>query len=69
MSLGADPQKLIIGVAFYGKSYQLSNKGKNGIGAPVLGPGPIGPYTKQQGVLGFNEVGPFNIVLFCLHYL
>lgn len=56
LSLGADPQKLIIGVPFYGKSYKLSDKKNNKLGAPVSGPGPIGPYTQQSGVLGYNEV-------------
>lgn len=56
ISRGADPQKISIGLAFYGKSYSLSNKANNKMGAPVNGPGPIGPYTQQNGVLGFNEV-------------
>lgn len=56
ISRGADPQKLILGTPFYGKSYKLTNKARTGLGVPVSGPGPIGPYTQQSGVLGYNEV-------------
>lgn len=52
---GADPQKLAIGIAFYGHTYKISS-GNTGIDAPSGGPGDPGPYTNNTYSLGYNEV-------------
>jgi chitinase len=57
---GADPQKVAIGIAFYGHTYILSNPSNNGLDAPTAGPGEPGEYTDNQGSLGYNEVCEFH---------
>lgn len=57
---GADPQKLAIGMGFYGHSFTLADPNNHGLGAKVTGPGPKGPYTKTDGSLGYNEICEFH---------
>ncbi|KAG8175067.1 hypothetical protein JTE90_006940 [Oedothorax gibbosus] len=45
-----------MGLSLQAKSYTLSNEEQHGIGAPTLGPGHKGPYTRQTGTLRFNEI-------------
>ncbi|XP_043255023.1 chitinase-3-like protein 1 [Colletes gigas] len=56
LSEGAPPEKLILGVPSYGRSFTLANANDNGIGALATGPGIAGPYTREQGSLGYNEI-------------
>ncbi|KZC06560.1 putative chitinase 3, partial [Dufourea novaeangliae] len=56
LSQGASPNKLILGIPSYGRSFTLANAGNNGIGAPAVGPGTVGPYTREAGMLGYNEI-------------
>ena len=44
---GADPKKLILGMATYGRSFTLSSQ-DTGLDASISGPGAAGPYTRQQ---------------------
>ena len=53
---GAPRDKLVLGVPSYGRSFTLADAGNNGLGAPTTGPGAAGPYTKEAGMLGFNEI-------------
>ncbi|CAH1954839.1 unnamed protein product [Acanthoscelides obtectus] len=53
---GADPQKLNLGVPFYGRSFTLSNPSNAALGAPISGPGKPGPYSKDSGSLGYDEI-------------
>lgn len=54
---GADPKKLLLGLAFYGQSYRLADaEGPNGPGAPAAGPGEPGEFTKQPGMLSYYEI-------------
>ncbi|GLV40355.1 Chitinase 7 [Carabus blaptoides fortunei] len=53
---GADPAKLVLGMPTYGKSFTISNPSTNGVGVPSIGDGQAGPYTKQRGMLGYNEI-------------
>lgn len=62
---GASKDKLIMGMPAYGRGFRLSNAANNGFGAPVSGPGPAGPYTREAGSLGYNEIcesGGWNVV-------
>lgn len=54
---GADPQKLVLGLPIYGKSFTLASSGNTKLGAPVSGAGNPGKYTGEGGMLGYNEVG------------
>lgn len=53
---GCPKEKLIVGVPTYGRSFTLQDPGQNGVGAPVSGGGNAGPWTRQAGMLGYNEI-------------
>lgn len=53
---GADPQKLALGLAMYGRTFTLSSSSNTALGAPVSGAGNSGPYTQEAGMLGYNEI-------------
>src|SRR5699024_9626978 len=56
LKLGVDPGKVIMGIPLYGRTFTLAGSA-NGIGAPTVGNGgEAGPYTRQLGMLGYNEV-------------
>lgn len=56
LSAGAPASKLIVGVPTYGKSFTLSNQANHGVGATTVGAGNAGPFTREPGSLGYNEV-------------
>jgi chitinase len=56
LSRGAPANKLILGVPFYGHTFNLVNAGINGVGAATNGAGLAGPYTQQAGFLGYHEI-------------
>lgn len=53
---GAPASKIILGVAFYGRSFTLRSATDHNVGAPTNGPGLGGPYTYESGFLGYNEI-------------
>ncbi|KAK2580185.1 hypothetical protein KPH14_012451 [Odynerus spinipes] len=53
---GAPADKLILGVPFYGRSFTLQNPQTHDVGAPTTGPGTAGPFTREPGMLGYNEI-------------
>lgn len=56
LSQGAPADKLILGIPSYGRTFTLANPGNNGVGAPATGAGAAGPYTREAGMLGYNEI-------------
>ncbi|MCL4137154.1 UNVERIFIED_CONTAM: hypothetical protein GTU68_058097, partial [Idotea baltica] len=54
---GADPEKFVLGLGLYGRTFLLTNSSNPGIGAPARKSAFAGPYTREDGFLGFNEVG------------
>ncbi|CAG2104302.1 unnamed protein product [Medioppia subpectinata] len=57
LNAGADPQKLVMGLPLYGRSFKLANPGVFGLQAPAEGAGgDEGPYTRQVGILGYLEI-------------
>ncbi|XP_062550927.1 acidic mammalian chitinase-like isoform X2 [Armigeres subalbatus] len=52
----APAKKIILGVAFYGRSFTLRSSSQNYVGAPTNGPGQAGQYTYESGFLGYNEI-------------
>ncbi|XP_032306926.1 acidic mammalian chitinase [Drosophila ananassae] len=56
LSHGAPPEKLILGIGFYGHSYQMADSSKNWPGADCIGPGSAGIYTRENGFLGYHEI-------------
>ncbi len=53
---GADPEKLVLGIPTYGRSYTLFNPNSTDLGAPADGPGEQGEATREKGYLAYYEV-------------
>lgn len=53
---GADPDKLVLGIPTYGRSYTLFNADATEIGSPADGPGEQGDATREKGYLAYYEV-------------
>jgi len=56
VQLGAPKDKLVIGLATYGRCFTLADPAQNGLGAPVVGPCKNGTYTREAGFLSYYEV-------------
>ncbi|KAF2360545.1 Glycoside hydrolase family 18 catalytic domain [Trinorchestia longiramus] len=54
--LGGCLNKMVLGMGTYGKSYTLQYEQLTDIGSPTVGPGTSGPYTAENGTLGYNEI-------------
>lgn len=59
---GADPEKLVLGIAFYGHSYTLKSPLDVNVSAEITAPGPPGPYLRTPGTLGYNEVSFYRFL-------
>ena len=53
---GAIASKTVMGVPFYGRTFNLLNPHDARMGARATKTGFPGPYTKENGFLGYNEV-------------
>jgi chitinase len=58
LKLGADRDKLVLGIPTYGRSYTLYNPLATEIGSPADGPGEQGDATREKGYLAYYEVCP-----------
>ncbi|XP_050295310.1 chitinase-3-like protein 1 [Anthonomus grandis grandis] len=56
LSQGADPSKINFGIATYARTFTLADATNTSLYAPISGGGTAGPYTRQDGVLGYNEI-------------
>ncbi|CAH0403339.1 unnamed protein product [Chilo suppressalis] len=54
---GCPPEKLALGVPFYGHSFKLQSETNSDVRAPSNGAGIAGPYTGEAGFVGYNEAG------------
>ncbi|RWS12690.1 hypothetical protein B4U79_14591 [Dinothrombium tinctorium] len=54
--LGAPKDKIVVGMATYGRSFTLANVNNNGMNAPTAGGGKAGEYTRESGFLSFYEI-------------
>lgn len=52
------PNKMVLGVPLFGRTYTLANPQQNGIGSQTTGPGQAGRYTHEAGYLGYCEICP-----------
>ena len=53
---GAPSGKLLMGIPTYGRTFTVSDQNENGVYCPVNGSMPAGPYTRQDGILGYMEI-------------
>ncbi|KAJ3041290.1 hypothetical protein HDV00_009560 [Rhizophlyctis rosea] len=57
LKAGVRREKLVMGIAFYGRNYQLSKPDScNKMGCPFSGPGAPGVCTNTAGFLSYNEI-------------
>lgn len=59
MEAGAPTNKLVLGLGVYGRSFTLASASNNRVGAPTAGNGLPGEFTREAGMLGYNEVSTF----------
>jgi hypothetical protein len=59
---GASPEKLVLGVEFAGWSFTLADRNSHEIGSASNGTGLQGPYTREDGHLGYNEVSSLGCI-------
>lgn len=57
LSSGAPPNKLVLGLGLYGRTFLLKDPSNPGINAPAHPTAFAGRYTREDGFLGYNEVG------------
>lgn len=54
--MGAPKDKLVVGMATYGRSFTLASSANYGMNAPSAGGGKAGEYTREAGFLSFYEI-------------
>jgi GH18 family chitinase len=54
---GMPREKINMGVASYGRTYELADPKQTNIGAAAIGAGKPGPFTREAGFLAYHEVG------------
>lgn len=54
--LGVPPEKLLMGLPTYGRTFHLLRASQNELRAEAVGPASPGKYTKQAGFLAYYEV-------------
>jgi len=56
MEKGLPADKLVMGMATYGRGFTLVDNSQTGMGAPATGPGVRGSYTRERGFLSYYEI-------------
>lgn len=56
IELGAPKEKIVMGIPSYGRTFTLVDASVNGVGAPASGPGKAGQYSREAGMIGYNEL-------------
>uniref|UniRef100_A0A0P5TL21 chitinase n=1 Tax=Daphnia magna TaxID=35525 RepID=A0A0P5TL21_9CRUS len=56
ISNGAPPSKIILGMGLYGRGFTLASSTQNGFYAYAPQPIQAGPYTRESGTWGYNEI-------------
>lgn len=53
---GAKPEKTVLGVPLYGRAFNLENPHDNEMGSRAQETSFQGPYTREDGFMGYNEI-------------
>ncbi|KAJ7283212.1 bacteriodes thetaiotaomicron symbiotic chitinase [Mycena rebaudengoi] len=53
---GVPTDRIVLGLGFYGRSFELSKAACSSPGCPFSGPAPAGPCTEAEGILSFSEI-------------
>jgi hypothetical protein len=56
LQAGTPPDKIVLGMSSYGRSWTLTDATKNTPGSDASGAGSPGPYTKEAGFLSYYEI-------------
>nr|ALO79348.1 chitinase 11 [Chilo suppressalis] len=56
LSKGCPPEKLVLGLPFFGHTYKLRYARINGVNAPATGPGIMGLHTQIPGAIAYFEL-------------
>lgn len=60
LKMGMDPSKLVMGVPLYGRTFllpeTLTSTNNPKLGSPAQSVGFQGPFTRESGFMGYNEV-------------
>ena len=56
LELGTDPNKMVLGMPTYGRGHRLVNNDESGLYCYTDGGVDPGPFTAQEGILGYNEI-------------
>lgn len=54
---GMPKEKIVMGLATYGRTFKLADSSKTEVGAPSIAAGDAGKYTREPGFLSYYEVG------------
>ena len=60
-------EKVTMGLATYGRTFELADPNQTGVGAPGKGPGAAGPFTREPGFLAYYEVRSGELID-CSHH-
>ncbi|XP_046596940.1 mucin-4 [Neodiprion lecontei] len=56
LDVGASPDKIVVGIPTYGRSFTLFNEEATELGSPSDGPGEEGDATREKGYLAYYEI-------------
>ncbi|KAI0212770.1 Acidic mammalian chitinase [Lamellibrachia satsuma] len=59
VSLGAPREKLVVGMATYGRAFKTIDNTQHDLGASTAGTAPAGQYTRENGFLSYYEICGF----------
>ncbi|KAG6628029.1 hypothetical protein CIPAW_15G171600 [Carya illinoinensis] len=62
IEVGIPPEKLVMGMPLYGRTWQLKSPGDNGIGAPAVGVGTGKGFMTYSDIVDFNAANDSNVV-------